>query len=257
MGKKNVAQQDLPPLSGRNDAQIDLIRAIRSSPFTVAVGPAGTGKTYIAARMAAAALRDNVVSKIVLTRPAVGAGETLGFVPGDINEKMGPYLDEIVRVLKQCFPNGVYGQLLKNEMIEIVPFEYMRSRTWDDCFVILDEAQNTMPGQMKLFTTRIGESTRIVVCGDQEQSDLHPDATSGLDVLVYMIDNGMLPPAKMVEFDESHVVRSAMCAWFVNAWGKIEKPQAPKVVYEYRRDQDDSFVYEQDVYELDGCHTVH
>lgn len=257
MGKHNVKQPEPTPLSARNDDQLALIRAIKRSPLVVASGEAGTGKTFIAARMAAAALRSNVVSKIILTRPAVGGGEELGFLPGDIDEKMEPYLYEHIRLLKECFPNGEYGQLRKLGVIEIVPFEYMRSRTWDDSFIILDEAQNTTYTQMKMFTTRIGERSKVVVCGDPGQTDLQGDMFSGLEILLEMCSKGYLPSVPVIEFDPDSVVRSEICKQFVGAWKRLETPVARNHITQYRLDEDESYLQERDVYEFDEVITMH
>jgi phosphate starvation-inducible PhoH-like protein len=256
MGKHNVKQPIPTPLSARNSDQLDLIRAIKRAPLVVASGEAGTGKTFVAMRMAAAALRSNLVSKIILTRPAVGGGEELGFLPGDIDEKMEPYLYEHIRLLKECFPNGEYGQLRKLDVIEIVPFEYMRSRTWDDAFIVLDEAQNTTYTQMKMFTTRIGERSKVVVCGDPGQTDLHPDLISGLEVLLEMSGKGYLPSVPVIEFDPDSVVRSEICKQFVVAWKSMEARHTPPYVVEYKRDEEDSENYEQDIYEMENIHYI-
>lgn len=246
----NKCQPNLPPLSARNDSQLQLIRAIKSSPVTIAVGPAGTGKTYIAVRMAAQMLAKGDISRIILTRPAVGAGERLGHLPGDILEKMDPFLYEMTRVLQQCFPNGVYGNLLKEEMIEIVPFEYMRSRTWDDAFIICDEAQNTTSSQMKMFTTRLGERSKVVICGDIFQSDLRGQEPSGLEDLLFMGEQGLFSNVSCVGFTEKDVVRSAICAEFVQAWNNLDAIFSAEGHFEIELNEEESMHQGDNVYEL-------
>src|SRR5204863_21701 len=156
----------------RSDNQRILMEAIDAKPLTVALGPAGTGKTYLAISAAVEALEAGSVSRIVLSRPAVEAGERLGFLPGDMKEKLDPYLRPIYDALYDCLPAEQVERRIASGEIEIAPIAFMRGRTLADAFVILDEAQNTTPAQMKMFLTRFGQNSRMVICGDPNQTDL-------------------------------------------------------------------------------------
>lgn len=157
------------------------LEAIRQCDITFGIGPAGTGKTYLAVVMAVAALRNKEVDKIILTRPAVEAGERLGFLPGDMQEKVDPYLRPLYDALQDCLGTETYQKLMVKNIIEIAPLAYMRGRTLDSAFVILDEAQNTTDRQMKMFLTRLGFGSKMVITGDLTQVDLPRGATSGLE----------------------------------------------------------------------------
>ena len=191
-------------VSPRNPAQKDLLSALENFQLTFAVGPAGTGKTYIATCVACELLKTEQIKKIVVTRPMVSAEEDIGFLPGDVNEKFAPFFAPIREIMDQHFPN--VDQMVKNKQIEIAPFAFMRGRTFNDAFVLFDEAQNTTPRQMKLFLTRLGDYARVCVSGDLDQMDI--DGMSGLeDALERHRD---IPEVKVVWFDEADIVRSKL-----------------------------------------------
>ena len=179
------------------------------------LGPAGTGKTWIAATHAADLLRQRKVGKIVLTRPNVPSGRALGFLPGSLEEKFGPWATPLVEAIKERIGAAAYEIALKNGDIEMVPFEVMRGRSWKDCFVLLDEAQNATPHEMKLFLTRIGEDCRVVLNGDASQCDLRE--ASGLRTVIDLIRANDLP-VPVIEFTVADVVRSGLCAMWVRAF---------------------------------------
>lgn len=203
------------PLRALTDNQAAYIAAIATHPQVVVLGPAGTGKTYIAATMAADALRQYRTSKIVLTRPNVPGGRSLGFFPGTLEEKIAPWVVPFTEVIKDRMGEGAYELAMKRGQIEVVPFEVMRGRTFKDAFVILDEAQNTLPVEMKMFLTRIGEDSRVVINGDISQTDLKE--TSGLKVALNLINKHNLP-VPVIEFTLDDIVRSNLCALWVKAF---------------------------------------
>ncbi|MEZ6115244.1 MAG: PhoH family protein [Pirellulaceae bacterium] len=164
----------------RTEGQAKYIKAIRENDLTFAVGPAGTGKTYLAVAMAVRALKDEQIRKIVLVRPAVEAGESLGFLPGDLQAKINPYLRPLLDALYEMIDYDQIKRLMERDLIEVAPLAYMRGRTLNDAFIILDEAQNTTVAQMKMFLTRMGSGSKIVVAGDETQVDLPKAMTSGL-----------------------------------------------------------------------------
>ena len=168
------------PIRAKTRNQKKLVDAIETSDIVFAVGPAGTGKTYVAVAMAVRALKNRTVKKIILTRPAVEAGENLGFLPGDLKEKVDPYLRPLYDALDDMFPADKLAQFMANRTIEIAPLAFMRGRTLHDAFIILDEAQNTTPQQMKMFLTRLGPNSKCVVTGDLTQIDLPWNVKSGL-----------------------------------------------------------------------------
>jgi phosphate starvation-inducible PhoH-like protein len=165
----------------RSAGQVTYVEAMRKHPLVFAVGPAGTGKTYLAVAMAVEALKNELIRKIVLVRPAVEAGESLGFLPGDMLAKINPYLRPLLDALNEMMDYDQINQHMERDMIEVVPLAYMRGRTLNDAFIILDEAQNTTVPQMKMFLTRMGQGSRIVVAGDQTQVDLASHTRSGLN----------------------------------------------------------------------------
>ncbi len=168
------------PIKAKTFGQRDYLRTIASTPITLGVGPAGTGKTYLAVAMAVTALRNKQINRIVITRPAVEAGEKLGFLPGDLQTKVDPYLRPIHDALFDMLGVETYQKYVEKNVIEIAPLAYMRGRTLDDSFIILDEAQNTTCEQMKMFLTRMGFNSKIVITGDVTQIDLPNDKRSGL-----------------------------------------------------------------------------
>jgi phosphate starvation-inducible protein PhoH and related proteins len=191
-------------LTPRNASQKELLVGLENFQLTFAIGPAGTGKTYVSVTHACLLLKAGVINKIVVTRPMVEAEEHIGFLPGDANEKFAPYFAPIREIMDQHFPN--VDQMVRNKQIEIAPFAFMRGRTFNDAFVLLDEAQNTTPKQMKLFLTRLGDYSRVCVSGDLDQVDI--EAPSGLLDAVERHAN--IPEVKIVEFDEADIVRSKL-----------------------------------------------
>jgi phosphate starvation-inducible PhoH-like protein len=215
--EKFTAERRRAPVRPLNDRQAEYIAALCTHDQVVVMGPAGTGKTYIPAIMAADAFLAKRISKIILTRPNVPAGRSLGFFPGTMEEKIAPWMAEVIAVLTDRMGAGVFEIALKRGDIEIVPFEVMRGRTFRDAYVILDEAQNTLPVEMKMFLTRIGEDTKVVINGDVAQSDLKE--TSGLKTILNLINKQGLP-VPVVEFGMEDIVRSGACAMWVKAFHK-------------------------------------
>lgn len=213
----NERTGERPPLRAMTHRQADYIAALMTSEQTISMGCAGTGKTYIAATVAADLLRMRKISKIVLTRPNIGASKSLGFFKGTIEEKIAPWVVPFTEVLRQRLGSAVYEIAEKHGEIEIVPFEVMRGRTFNDAFVILDEAQNTTPQEMKMFLTRIGSDSKVVINGDIAQSDLKE--TSGLFKIVQMVKRQMLP-IPVIEFTENDIVRSDICAMWIKAFNR-------------------------------------
>lgn len=191
-------------LTPRNASQKDLLVGLQNFQLTFAIGPAGTGKTYLSVTHACELLKAEEIKKIVVTRPMVEAEEHIGFLPGDANEKFAPYFAPIREIMDQHFPN--VDQMVRNKQIEIAPFAFMRGRTFNDAFVLLDEAQNTTPKQMKLFLTRLGDYARVCVSGDLDQVDI--EGPSGLLDAIERHQN--IPEVKIVEFDENDIVRSKL-----------------------------------------------
>lgn len=201
----------------KNDKQGAYIKALKSNPQVIVTGPAGTGKTYIASTYAASLFLNGQIDKIILTRPNVAAGRSLGFFPGTMEEKMAPWVIPFTDVLEASMGTEIYQIASKKRQIDIVPFEVMRGRTFNRAFVILDEAQNTSPSEMKMFLTRIGEESQVVLNGDIKQSDLR--ATSGLKFVIDMIQKQKLP-VEHIEFTVDDIVRSDICAMWVKAFDR-------------------------------------
>ncbi|KAB2338560.1 PhoH family protein [Cytobacillus depressus] len=200
--------------------QSQYIRAIRKNDLVFGIGPAGTGKTYLAVVMAVNALKSGHVKRIILTRPAVEAGESLGFLPGDLKEKVDPYLRPLYDALHDIFGAEHTQRLIERGTIEIAPLAYMRGRTLDEAFVILDEAQNTTHAQMKMFLTRLGFGSKMVITGDKTQVDLPKGAKSGL-----ILGEEILKGVKGISFvhlEESDVVRHPLVARIIQAYGQHE-----------------------------------
>ncbi|MCR5425661.1 MAG: PhoH family protein [Lachnospiraceae bacterium] len=170
------------PIKPKTIGQKEYVQAIRDSMITFGLGPAGTGKTYLAMAMAITAFKNEEVGRIILTRPAIEAGEKLGFLPGDLQSKVDPYLRPLYDALYQIMGAENFARNMEKGLIEVAPLAYMRGRTLDNAFIILDEAQNTTPAQMKMFLTRVGFGSKVVVTGDATQKDLGPGIVSGLDV---------------------------------------------------------------------------
>ena len=192
------------------------VDAIREHPITFGIGPAGTGKTYLAVAMAVQALTSRQVKRVILTRPAVEAGEHLGFLPGDLQAKIDPYLRPLYDALYDMLPPDRVDQLLETGTIEVAPLAFMRGRTLNDAFIILDEAQNTTPEQMKMFLTRMGFNSRVVVTGDRTQVDLPGNIESGLRVAERILAG--IDGLTFVGFDDADVVRHPLVARIIRAY---------------------------------------
>ncbi len=206
----------------RSPNQARYLRALLEYDLVFALGPAGTGKTYLAVAAALAMLRQRRIDRIILSRPAVEAGERLGFLPGDLKEKVDPYLRPLYDALHDMLPEGKLASRIESGQIEIAPLAFMRGRTLANAFVILDEAQNTTPAQMKMFLTRLGENGRMVVTGDPTQLDLPPGATSGLADAVARLHG--LAAVEVVSFDRSDVVRHPLVSRIIEAYDRREAP---------------------------------
>ncbi|MBB1086481.1 PhoH family protein [Limosilactobacillus fastidiosus] len=200
----------------KNFGQRQYVNAIKHNDITFGIGPAGTGKTYLAVAMAVAALKRGEVERIILTRPAVEAGESLGFLPGDLQEKIDPYLRPIYDALNDIFGTDHTQRLMERGVIEIAPLAYMRGRTLDGAFVILDEAQNTTNAQMKMFLTRLGFGSKMVVNGDVSQIDLPHGTRSGLISAERILKD--IKSIKFVQFTAEDVVRHPVVARIINAY---------------------------------------
>ena len=216
------------PIKAKTVGQKKYINAIKKNTIVLGVGPAGTGKTFLAVAMAVKALRAKEVNRIVLTRPAVEAGESLGFLPGDLQSKIDPYLRPLYDALFEMLGAENYNRHLEKGTIEIAPLAYMRGRTLDDSFIILDEAQNTTPEQMKMFLTRLGFNSKAIVTGDLTQTDLPGGKKSGLAAAVKILDgiNGI----GIHHFTEKDVVRHRLVQEIILAYEKYEKEAMKKSV---------------------------
>ncbi|MCI4678975.1 PhoH family protein [Rhodoblastus acidophilus] len=215
--KGNKFQNDrvLPPIKALNPTQAQYLAALRSSQQVVVLGPAGTGKTWIAATYAADLYRAGQIDKIILTRPNVPCGRSLGFFPGSLQEKFAPWAVPITDAIKERIGDGAFDIAVKRGDIEMAPFEVMRGRSWKNAFILLDEAQNTTVGEIKTFLTRVGENCISVVNGDVNQSDIQQ--ASGLRKMIELIRAHGLP-VPVVEFELEDIVRSGLCAMWVRAF---------------------------------------
>jgi len=209
------------PIRPRTTGQKKYVDAIRGNDVVFAIGPAGTGKTYLAVALAVAALKDATISRIVLVRPAVEAGESLGFLPGDLREKVEPYLRPLYDAFYEMFSPERFMKYVEKKVIEIAPLAYMRGRTLNDSFIILDEAQNTTPEQMKMFLTRLGFGSKAVVTGDITQIDLPVGKNSGLKVVQSVLKD--IPGIEFVSLGRSDVVRHEIVQRIVQAYEDYEK----------------------------------
>jgi phosphate starvation-inducible protein PhoH and related proteins len=207
----------------RSPTQATYLRAMQAHDLVFGIGPAGTGKTYLAVAMGVTLLKQGRVDRLVLSRPAVEAGERLGFLPGDMKEKVDPYLRPLYDALQDMLSQGKLGAKLDVGQIEVAPLAFMRGRTLSNAFVILDEAQNTTPAQMKMFLTRMGENSRMVVTGDPSQDDLPPGTTSGLGDAVERLDP--VEKVAIVRFTERDIVRHPLVETILRAY-RSEEPEA-------------------------------
>lgn len=201
--------------------QADLILAMRSSDLVFALGPAGSGKTYLAAAEALRLLLCHKVSSIVITRPVVEAGESLGYLPGDLQEKINPYIKPLYDAMNSILPRETIKKLNDNNLIETAPLAYMRGRTLKNCAVILDEAQNTTPEQMKMFLTRMGENSKVFITGDPTQVDLPPRIQSGLVHSTKILNN--IKGISIVELTSTDVVRNPLVKQIIQAYENEER----------------------------------
>lgn len=214
------------PVKPRTLGQKQYVDAIRNNMITFGIGPAGTGKTYLAMAMAITAFKNEEVSRIILTRPAIEAGEKLGFLPGDMQSKIDPYLRPLYDALYQIMGADAFIKNSEKGLIEVAPLAYMRGRTLDNAYIILDEAQNTTPSQMKMFLTRIGFGSKVVITGDRTQKDLPRDQISGLDTAMKIL--GKIEGIKFCTLTSHDVVRHPLVQKIVKAYEEYESSLAKK-----------------------------
>ena len=212
------------PIKPKTMGQKAYVDAIRKKMIVFGMGPAGTGKTYLAMAMAITAFKNEEVGRIILTRPAIEAGEKLGFLPGDLQSKVDPYLRPLYDALYQIMGAESFQKNMEKGLIEVAPLAYMRGRTLDNAFIILDEAQNTTPAQMKMFLTRIGFGSKVVVTGDATQKDLAPGAASGLDVALKVLKD--IEEIGICRLTSNDVVRHPLVQRIVQAYDVYEKKES-------------------------------
>ena len=213
-------------VKARTPGQQRLVEAINTNDMVFAIGPAGTGKTYTAVALAVKALKERKVRRIILTRPAVEAGENLGFLPGDLKEKLDPYLRPLYDALRDMIPPARLADLMEEGVIEIAPLAFMRGRTLDNAFVILDEAQNATLPQLKMFLTRMGRSASFVITGDVTQVDLPGHQPSGLVPSVRMLKD--IPGIAIIELDEKDIIRHELVTRVLAAFEQKRNPDEQK-----------------------------
>ena len=209
------------PIKARTANQQKLIDAYKQNDMVFAVGPAGTGKTYLSIALAVKALKEKAAKKIILSRPAVEAGEKLGFLPGDIRDKIDPYLQPLYDALEDMLPQVKLQDMMEKNIIQIAPLAFMRGRTLNDAVVILDEAQNTTPAQIRMFLTRMGWNTKMVITGDMTQIDLPHSQKSGLIEALHILNN--VEGIGIVNLDRSDIVRHKLVTRIVNAYEQFDK----------------------------------
>ena len=214
------------PVKPKTIGQKQYVDAIRKKMIVFGIGPAGTGKTYLAMAMAIQAFKNDEVGRIILTRPAIEAGEKLGFLPGDLQSKIDPYLRPLYDALYQIMGPESFAKNMEKGLIEVAPLAYMRGRTLDNAFIILDEAQNTTPAQMKMFLTRIGFGSKVIITGDKTQKDLPSSAASGLDVAMKVLKK--VDVISFCELTSKDVVRHPLVQKIVQAYEEYEKKAVQK-----------------------------
>lgn len=219
-GETIIATANGVHIQAKSAGQQNYVETMRRNVVTFGVGAAGTGKTFLAVALASYYLRVKEVRKIILTRPAVEAGEHLGFLPGDMQEKVDPYLRPLYDALKEILGFDLYQKFFNRNVIEIAPLAYMRGRTLNDAFIILDEAQNTTPKQMKMFLTRLGFGSRMVITGDLSQIDLPRGVKSGLAEAIEILQN--IKGVGVAELNSSDVVRHEVVSRIVDAYDRYE-----------------------------------
>ena len=215
------------PIKPKTLGQKNYIDQIRKKMIVFGVGPAGTGKTYLAMAMAITAFKNDEVSKIIMTRPAIEAGEKLGFLPGDLQSKIDPYLRPLYDALYQIMGTETFMKNMEKGLIEVAPLAYMRGRTLDNSFIILDEAQNTTPAQMKMFLTRIGFGSKVIVTGDLTQKDLPKDTKSGLEEAMRVL--GKIDDIGFCKLSSKDVVRHPLVQKIVKAYDDYEEKKSKKI----------------------------
>ncbi len=209
------------PIKARTQNQQRLIEAYEQCDMVFAVGPAGTGKTYLSIALAVKALKEKTAKKIILSRPAVEAGEKLGFLPGDMKDKIDPYLQPLYDALEDMLPQVKLQDMMEKHVIQIAPLAFMRGRTLSDAVVILDEAQNTTPAQIRMFLTRMGWNTKMIITGDMTQIDLPHSQKSGLIEALHILNN--VEGIGVVNLDRSDIVRHKLVTRIVNAYERYDK----------------------------------
>ena len=214
------------PIKPKTLGQKSYVDEIRKKMIVFGVGPAGTGKTYLAIAMAVTAFKNDEIGKIILTRPAIEAGEKLGFLPGDLQSKIDPYLRPLYDALYQIMGPESFAKNMEKGLIEVAPLAYMRGRTLDNAFIILDEAQNTTPAQMKMFLTRIGFGSKVIVTGDKTQKDLPAGVRSGLDIAMQVLKK--VDGISFCQLTNKDVVRHPLVQKIVEAYDEYEKKQKPQ-----------------------------
>ena len=207
-------------IKARTLNQRRIIDSVNNNDMVFAIGPAGTGKTYTGIALAVKALKNKNVKRIILTRPAIEAGENLGFLPGDLKEKLDPYMQPLYDSLKDMIPSEKLKKYMEDEVIQIAPLAFMRGRTLDNAFVILDEGQNTTHSQMKMFLTRMGKNAKFIITGDPGQVDLPRNAISGIKEAILILKN--TPGVGIVHLDESDIIRNKLVKKIVDAYKNIE-----------------------------------
>ena len=208
------------PIVARTENQQRLVKAFEENDLVFATGPAGTGKTFVAIALAVKALKNKEIRKIILSRPAVEAGEKLGFLPGEMKDKLDPYLQPLYDALQDMVPGAKLKEYMENNVIQIAPLAFMRGRTLNDAVIILDEAQNTTTHQIKMFLTRLGMNAKMIITGDVTQIDLPPTATSGLVQAMQILKGGK--GIGKVEFDKKDIVRHKLVQRIVEAYDKFD-----------------------------------
>jgi len=227
------------PIKARTKNQQRLIEAYQQNDMVFAVGPAGTGKTYLSIALAVKALKEKTAKKIILSRPAVEAGEKLGFLPGDMKDKIDPYLQPLYDALEDMLPQVKLQDMMEKHQIQIAPLAFMRGRTLSDAVVILDEAQNTTPAQIRMFLTRMGWNTKMIITGDMTQIDLPRSQKSGLIEALHIL-NG-IEGIGVVNLDRSDIVRHKLVTRIVNAYERFDQEvKGVKEVKEVKEDKEDN-----------------